>query len=191
MKTDHLDLMQFHRSLAPREFSEEGALEEALKLKEEGKVRFVGVSATLPNLLPQVQMGVFDEFQIPYSALQRDHEDAIARASAAGAGIVIRGGVARGAPSDWDNRTYYMIPTDDMRDRWEVARLDDLLGDMTRMEFMLRFTLSHPDLDTTIVGTKNIDHLKENIAAAEKGPLPPDVLAEAKRRLSEAGSRPA
>jgi aryl-alcohol dehydrogenase-like predicted oxidoreductase len=191
LKTDHLDLVQFHRSLAPREFSEEGALEEALKLKEEGKVRFVGVSATLPNLLPQVQMGVFDEFQIPYSALQRDHEDAIARASAAGAGIVIRGGVARGAPSDWDNRTYYMISTDDMRDRWDEARLDELLGGMSRMEFILRFTLSHPDLDTTIVGTRNIDHLKENIAAAKKGPLPPDILAEAKRRLSEAGSRPA
>src|SRR2546428_6318124 len=34
-------------------------------------------------------MGVFDAFQIPYSALQREHEDVIARASAAGAGIML------------------------------------------------------------------------------------------------------
>src|SRR5271166_180949 len=45
LKTDHLDLVQFHRSLSADEFSAEGALEEALALKAEGKVVFVGVSA--------------------------------------------------------------------------------------------------------------------------------------------------
>ena len=58
--------------------------------------------------------------------------------------------------------------------------LDDLLDGMSRIEFMLRFTLSHPDLDTTIVGTANPAHLRQNLDAARKGPLPPDVLAEAK-----------
>ena len=71
-------------------------------------------------------MGVFDAFQIPYSTLQLEHEAAIASASAAGAGIIIRGGVARGAPTDWDQRTYYMVPSETLRDRWEEARLDDL-----------------------------------------------------------------
>src|SRR3984957_5455950 len=101
MKTDYLDLVQFHRSLTRKEFEEHGALDAALALKREGKVRFIGVSGTLPNLVGQIEMGVFDAFQIPYSALQRDHEDVIARASEAGAGIIIRGGVARGAPDDW------------------------------------------------------------------------------------------
>jgi aryl-alcohol dehydrogenase-like predicted oxidoreductase len=59
------------------------------------------------------------------------------------------------------------------------------------MEFLLRFTLSHPDLDTTIVGTINPAHLQDNLAAARKGPLPPDVYEEAKRRLAAAGSAPA
>ena len=44
MKTDHLDLVQFHRSLSREEFEAEGALAEALDLRDEGKVRFVGVS---------------------------------------------------------------------------------------------------------------------------------------------------
>ena len=38
-----------------------------MKLRDEGKVRFIGVSGTLPNLDEQIDMGVFDAFQIPYS----------------------------------------------------------------------------------------------------------------------------
>jgi aryl-alcohol dehydrogenase-like predicted oxidoreductase len=187
LKTDHLDLVQFHRSLTKDEFEADGALQEVLKLRDEGKVRFVGVSGTLPNLVEQIDMDVFAAFQIPYSALQREHEDVITRAAETNHGTIIRGGVARGAPTDW-NRVYYMVPAETMKDRWEVARLDELLDGMSRMEFMLRFTLSHPGLTTTIVGTKNPDHLKDNIEAAMKGPLPDSVLAEAKNRLDAAGA---
>ena len=51
------------------------------------------------------------------------------------------------------------------------------------MEFTLRFTLSHPGLSTTIVGTSKPAHLAGNIAIAEQGPLPTDVYEEARRRL--------
>jgi aryl-alcohol dehydrogenase-like predicted oxidoreductase len=190
LKTDHLDLVQFHRSLSRDEFESSGALDEALKLRDEGKVRFVGVSATLPTLSEQIDMGIFDEFQIPYSALQREHENEISRAADAGMGIVIRGGVARGAPEDWSSRTYYMVPTETMRDYWEQAKLDDLLDGQSRNAFTLRFTLSHPGLDTTIVGTSSLEHLRDNIAVAAAGPLPEDVMAETKRRLAEVGSGP-
>src|SRR3989304_6028316 len=91
MRTDHLDLVQFHRSLTQKELEADGGMQELLKLREEGKVRFLGVSGTLPNLDEQIAMGVFDAFQIPYSALQREHEGVIARAAAAGAGMLTRG----------------------------------------------------------------------------------------------------
>ena len=185
MHTDYLDLVQFHRSLTPGEFNADGVLETTLALKEEGKVRFVGVSGTLPNLDDQIDMGAFDVFQIPYSCLQRDHEDAIAHAGSAGAGVIIRGGVARGTPTDWEQRNYGMVAPATLRDRWEKAHLDDLLDGMGRMEFMLRFTLANPHLDATIVGTANIEHLHANVAAAFKGPLPDDLVTEAKRRLGQ------
>ena len=63
------------------------------------------------------------------------------------------------------------------------TELDDLLDGSSRTEFILRYTLSHPDLHTTIVGTVDLGHLQANVAAARKGPLAPDVYAEAKRRL--------
>ncbi|HEY7268923.1 MAG TPA: aldo/keto reductase, partial [Dehalococcoidia bacterium] len=84
----------------------------------------------------------------------------------------------------------YMLSADDLRSRWDKANLDGLLDGMDRMEFMLRFTISDPNLDTTIVGTKNPEHLRANLSAAAKGPLAPDVYEEAKRRLAAAGSRP-
>ncbi|MDP3659818.1 aldo/keto reductase [Phenylobacterium sp.] len=189
MKTDHLDVAQFHRSLTRKGWEEDGALEELLKLKQEGKVRYIGVSGTLPELAEQVDAGVFDVFQIPYSALQREHEAIIAKASAAGAGIIIRGAVARGAPDNWDKR-YYMLSRDEMTGRWEQAKLDDLMDGMGRIEFMTRFALASPDLDTTIIGTKSLEHLRSNVEAARKGPLPADVVAEAKRRLDATASRP-
>jgi aryl-alcohol dehydrogenase-like predicted oxidoreductase len=54
---------------------------------------------------------------------------------------------------------------------------------MSNMEFVLRFTLSHPGLSTTIVGTSNLVHLASNIAVAQRGPLPADLYEEAKKRL--------
>jgi aryl-alcohol dehydrogenase-like predicted oxidoreductase len=54
---------------------------------------------------------------------------------------------------------------------------------MSNMEFILRFTLSHPGLSTTIVGTSNPAHLASNIAVAERGPLPADLYDEARKLL--------
>jgi aryl-alcohol dehydrogenase-like predicted oxidoreductase len=68
--------------------------------------------------------------------------------------------------------------------------LDELLGEgETRTQWMLRFTLSHPGVDTVIVGTLEPEHLALNVRAAEAGPLPADVYEEAKRRLDRVAVR--
>ena len=100
MKTDYLDVLQFHFSPAKEVLEREGAIQTLQDLKQAGKIRFLGVSSILPNLIDHIQMDVFDVFQIPYSALQPEHETAIAKAAKSGAGIVIRGGVARGEPGE-------------------------------------------------------------------------------------------
>lgn len=186
LRTDYLDVVQFHGSPSRAALEQHGAIEALQELQRAGKVRHIGISGTLPNLPEQIDLGVFEVFQIPYSALQREHEALITRARQSGAATVIRGGVARGAPSEekaWDIRRLPEVPDGRPRTLWEAAALDDLLDGASRMEFMLRFTLSHPELDTTIVGTANPAHLRQNLDAARKGALPPDVLAEAKRRL--------
>lgn len=186
LQTDYLDIVQFHRSLARDEFDAEGGLSELHRLRDEGKVRFIGVSAVLPTITDQIAMNTFDTFQIPYSALQREHEEAIAAAAGGGAGIIVRGGVARATPDDWANRFYYMVDTDTLRARWEAGKLDELRGGMSPTAFLLRFTLSHPDVDTTIVGTSSLGHLADNLAAAGEGRLPDEVYHAAKWNLDQA-----
>jgi len=61
---------------------------------------------------------------------------------------------------------------------------------MTPMEFILRFTFTNPDVDTTIVGTISPEHLQTNLDILQKGPLPPDLYEEAKQRPAAAGSAP-
>jgi len=180
MQTDYLDLVQFHASPSKATLEEEDAVATLVELRDAGKIRFLGSSSTLPNLADHIDMGVFDVFQIPYSALQREHEDSISAAARAGAGTVIRGGVARGEPGEGTGAP-------ETWSRFDEASLDDLLDGASRSEFMLRFTISHPALSTTIVGTLNPAHLAENVAAAEKGPLAPEVYEEVKRRLAAAG----
>ena len=48
--------------------------------------------------------------------------------------------------------------------------------------------LSHPGVDTVIVGTLDPEYLALNVRAAEAGPLSPDVYEEAKRRLDRAAA---
>ncbi|MDO8750752.1 MAG: aldo/keto reductase [Dehalococcoidia bacterium] len=184
MKTDHLDLIQFHGSPSKQVLEQEGAIQTLLDLKREGKVRFIGASSTLPNVADLIKLGVFDTFQVPYSAIQREHEGVISQAAKAGAGTIIRGGVARGSPEEEGRGD------PDAWKLWGRAKLDELLDGMTQMEFVLRFTITHPDLHTAIVGTLNPAHLAKNVAVVRNGPLPASVYNEAKKRLAAAGAVP-
>src|SRR5512134_67916 len=95
MKTETIDIMQLHNP--PVEEAEQNHLVEILKeMQKQGKVRWISVSSTLPHLPTYLEWGAFDTFQIPYSALERADEEWITKTTPAGAGTIIRGGVARG-----------------------------------------------------------------------------------------------
>jgi aryl-alcohol dehydrogenase-like predicted oxidoreductase len=193
LRTDRLDLVQVHMSPSRATLEQDHTVETLKDLQAEGKVRFIGMSGILPNLPDHLAMGVFDVFQIPYSAVQRDHEDLITEAAGAGAGTFIRGGAARGAAAqdkNWQTGPLSQDPGVGRRN-WETSGVAGLLSEagMSNMEFVLRFTLSHPGLSTTIVGTANPVHLAGNIAIAERGPLPADLYEQARKRLPVPAAR--
>jgi aryl-alcohol dehydrogenase-like predicted oxidoreductase len=188
LRTDRLDLVQVHMSPSREQMQAGHTVETLTALRDEGKIRFIGMSGILPNLPDHIAMGVFDVFQIPYSAVQREHEDLITQAAGTGAGTLIRGGAARGGPADdkaWRQGPLGLADGEGRR-RWVASGVDDLLDGMSRLEFVLRFTITHPALSSTIVGTSNPEHLRANLAIAEKGPLPAELYERAKDTLQPA-----
>jgi aryl-alcohol dehydrogenase-like predicted oxidoreductase len=186
LRTDHIDVLQFHASPAMDRLDADGSLETMQRFKDEGKIRFIGMSGTLPNLREHIDTGAFDVLQIPYSAVEADHEAVIAEAADDGAGILVRGGVAQGSPDD-TTADHWRPPSS--LPGWllaEKANLDELADGLTLTQFMLRLTLSNRAVASAIVATLNPDHLDQNVAAASLGALEPDVYAEARRRLADA-----
>ena len=184
MKTDYIDVMQLHNPSV--EQVEQGNLAAALQeMKQQGKVRWIGCSSTLPHISAYIECDLFDVYQIPYSGLERAHEDVITIAAESGAGVIDRGGVARGEVG-------VGLGSQDKWSKFEEAKLDELREEgESRTAFLLRFLLSHPHIHTTIVGTLIPAHLQENITIAERGPLSAEVYAEAKKRLDAVGEKPA
>ena len=188
LNTDRLDLVQVHMSPSRATIEENGTVETLRDLRDEGKVRFIGMSGILPDLADHIAMNVFDAFQIPYSAVQRDHESLFAEAADNGAGTLIQrrcrtrggvGGEVRAQRSAHPGTRGRQAELGSLGHRGPAARQ----AGIGRMEFTLRFTLSHPGLSSTIVGTANRAHLASNIAVAERGPLPADLYEEARKRL--------
>ena len=72
---------------------------------------------------------------------------------------------------------------------WRKLATAGLVGDMTRMEFNIRFTLDNPHVNTLLVGTTNMGHLQDNVSAVLKGPLPAAVRDAALEALAPHGTR--
>jgi aryl-alcohol dehydrogenase-like predicted oxidoreductase len=162
LQTDCIDILQFHGGDA-ESLQRAGLIETLMEFRDQGMIRFIGSSSSLPNLPDMIDLGVFDTFQIPYSCLAPKHHDLITKAAETGAGIII------------------------LNDVWTHAGLDELLpAGMLRAKLILRYTLSHPHCHTTIVGTCNAEHLAENLATAEAGPLPAELYDEISSRVAAA-----
>jgi aryl-alcohol dehydrogenase-like predicted oxidoreductase len=182
LRTDYVDVLQFHGGDAET-LQREGLIELLSDFRDQGIIRFIGVSSSLPHLPGLIDLGIFDTVQIPYSCLAPEHHDLITRAAESGAGVIIRGGIAHGGPGAEIQRPA-------LNDVWTQAKLDEIIpDDMTRAELILRYTISHPHCHTTIVGTCDLGHLAENVAAVGKGPLPDDLYEEDASRVAALSGR--
>jgi aryl-alcohol dehydrogenase-like predicted oxidoreductase len=177
LQTDYVDLLQFHGGDAET-LQRAGLIELLQDFREQGLIRNMGVSSSLPNLPDLLELNVFDTIQVPYSCLAPEHGEWITRAAQRGVGVIVRGGIAHGGPDA-------EIQRPQLNDIWERAKLQQLLPDgMQKSELILRYTLSHPHCHTTIVGTGNREHLGENVAAAQRGPLPAELYQQITQRVA-------
>ncbi len=187
LKTDYVDVWQIH-SADPSQLQNTDVLETMDRVKASGKVRHLAVSmggrvegygyGQLCEYLKPA-WSAFAAMQVWYSALVRNSERAITQAAKQRIGTIIRGATRR------------VDPYSSLADACTKLELDDLRDpDETAAQFLLRFVITHPGVHTIIVGTKNLGHLAENVAAAHRGALSDDVYRQAIARLHAAGIRP-
>ena len=190
LRTDHLDVVQVHGDPTRKELEDGGVIDALLELQRQGAVRHLGISSRLPKLAEFVDADYFTLVQVPYSALQRQNEEVIAALKRSGKAVVARGVTGRGAPAkNWATRP---IGTADgqVQTLWQRAGLDELLGDMSPIEFMIRFAMANGDVDVCLVATTDAAHLAADVDYAAKGPLDAELAQAARRRLAAAGGGP-
>jgi aryl-alcohol dehydrogenase-like predicted oxidoreductase len=81
--------------------------------------------------------------------------------------------------SDW--RSKYFGPENLSQTIHRVEELKSVLPESTSLpEIALRFILSHPVVSTTIVGMRNANHVRQNLALSDAGGLDAELLRKLK-----------
>ncbi|MDR0819035.1 MAG: aldo/keto reductase [Oscillospiraceae bacterium] len=81
LKTDYIDVYQFHNpGYVPRPGDSHGLYDAMLKAKEQGKVRYIGITNhRLPVAEEAVRSGLYDTLQFPFSYLAGDKDLALVK----------------------------------------------------------------------------------------------------------------
>lgn len=176
LKTDHVDLLQVH----DLEFGDiEQIVNETIpamhRLREHGKIRFVGITGYWPGLLAEVAARAPVDTVLSYchfNLMMDDMDDCLtpfARESHLGllnASPMHMGLLIGGAIPDW-----HPAPARVRAAAAEVVRLCREHGaDPAAMA--LRFCLDHPDVASTLVGIASIEQIDGNLKALDLPPQP-------------------
>ena len=165
LRTDYIDLLNLH-AVSPVQYRQvrSKVLPELSRLKDEGKVRAIGITEALLSD-PGHQMleaatadGSFDAIMVGFNVSNPSAAEAILpQARQAGTGTIGMFAL-RGLLKD---------PAASLLHEADASNLSDLA---------FRYARHQGGLDVVLTGTGNIEHLRQNIAAALSPPLPASVL---------------
>ncbi len=191
LQVDVVDLVQFH--VWQDAWADDPGWPRAVEeLRRDGRVRHVGISVNRrepANVLRALRTGLVDAVQVVYNVFDQAPEDELfAACRELGIAVIARVPLDEGSLAgtltldsrwpDGDWRTTYFGPAALAATIPRVEALRPLVPDgQTMAQLALRFILSNPDVTTVIPGTRKPEHLAANVAAAEAGPLPADVVA--------------
>ena len=195
LRVDSIDLLQFH--VWDDSWTDDLEFRSTVeKLKDGGWVRQFGLSLNRwepENGVKALRTGLVDVVQVIYNIFDQAPEDKLLPlCQELNVGVIARvpldegslGGkmtlATRFPKSDW--RSGYFGPENLANTIERVEQLKKVLPEgMTLPEMSLRFILSHPAVSTTIVGMRSPEHVRENVAASDAGPLDSALLAELKK----------
>jgi aryl-alcohol dehydrogenase-like predicted oxidoreductase len=190
--TDSIDVLQFH--VWDDSWTDESDFRNTVeKLKKDGAIRAFGLSLNRwePwNGIKAMRTGLVDAVQVIYNIFDQAPEDELFPACQdLNVGVIARvpldeGGLSgnltkdtKFPKSDW--RSGYFNPKNLANTVDRAEKLKKVLPPrMSLPEMALRFVLSDPTVSTQIIGMRKLDHVRQNIALSDKGPLDRDLLQE-------------
>ncbi|MBI2882784.1 MAG: aldo/keto reductase [Candidatus Methylomirabilis oxyfera] len=192
LEAERLDLQQLH--IWRDEWLGELEWQEAVyRLKQQGKIRFFGVSIMdhqPGSALGLVKSGLVDTVQVIYNIFDQSPEEALfPLCRAHDVGVIARvpfdeGGLTGRLTPDTtfpkDSVQGFYFRGDRLRETCErVDRLRPLLGGeiKTVAQLALKFCLSHPAVSTVIPGMRRPEHVEANCSVSDSRPLGPQTLA--------------
>lgn len=193
--TDHLDVLFFHSPFDRSEIHDDvwAALDD---LKDEGKIRFIGHSISKFENTQQMARDwaaerKIDVIQVVYSLMNRRATDLIRDLSEQGVGIVARESLANGFLSGTITRDTDFPPgtlnarysRDEIAERADyVDRLSFLVrGEIRSMpQAAVRWVLDHPHVSLVLSGAKNVDELRDWVAASNESGYTSEELERAR-----------
>jgi aryl-alcohol dehydrogenase-like predicted oxidoreductase len=194
LRTDSIDLLQFH--VWDDSWTDEPEFRDTVeKLKRDGRIRSFGLSLNRwepENGLKALRTGLVDVVQVIYNIFDQAPEDKLLPVCEdLNIGVIARVPLDEGSlggkmtpqttfpKGDW--RAMYFGPKNLIPTLERVDKLKAVLpSGMTLPEIALRFILSNPAVSTIIVGMRKLDHVLENIAMSDAGPLDAALLGKLK-----------
>ena len=166
IKTDYIDIVHLHS--CDLNTLKRGEVIEALhKTIEQGKVRVAAYSGENEELKFAVDSNSFGSIQSSINICdQIDLEGSIKQAKEKEMGVIAKRPIAN-APWRFTERPYRNY-CEEYWHRWKTMNLPE---QENWLDTFLRFSVFANGVDTAIVGTTNIDHLKSNLKIIENGPL--------------------
>ena len=196
LKRDTIDILMVHEPDRPGQYdwwtNEEnftGPVNEVLdELKQQGLIRFTGLGGTtVYEMARLIRTGRFDVVltAFNYSLLWREAErEVLPAALEQGMGIVVGSPLQQGSLARrYDEQIKHGAPWLSTPRRQQFLALYDFLDEIEipLAELGLRFILSNPAVSCVLTGARSPEEVEQNVAAAEKGPLAPEIL----HRLNE------
>lgn len=179
LKTDCLDVLLLH-SCSAEELRGDGLVEALVGCKEKGLARFIGYSGDGDDAVAALEYEVFDCLETSISVCDQQVLDmALVKAREKNIGVIAKRPIANtcwrigsNTESDYVN---YIRPYCERLEKMGLS-CEAVGFDGSMVELALRFSVFQAGVSTAIIGGRNIEHIKENIAIVGKGPLPAEVV---------------
>jgi aryl-alcohol dehydrogenase-like predicted oxidoreductase len=179
---DHLDVMLLH-SCDLKTLQAGDAVAALVGAKKAGKIRFAGYSGDNDAAACAAALDDIAVIETSVNIVDQANIDKVLPVCVEkGIGVLAKRPIANAAWKDLaDQQGLYKTYAKTYTDRLKQMNLDPAVLGFTAAdwpEIALRFTLGQPGVHTAIIGTQNFGNARANIAAVEKGPLPPELVAK-------------